>query len=154
MEIRPVKKEDLDGLRVVLDSSKLFPSEYLDDIVEDYLENPHTEDIWFTLVDDQKPVGIGYCALEEMTEGTFNLIAIAVHKEFQGKGAGTKMMQYIEQLLQERSARILIVETSSGSEYELTRKFYENLGYEKEASIRDFWNEGEDKVICWKKLIG
>ena len=46
----------------------------------------------------------------------------------------------------------MIVETSGADEFRLTRKFYENLNYHKEATIRDFWSEGDDKVIYWKKL--
>ena len=41
---------------------------------------------------------------------------------------------------------------SGAPEFELTRKFYEQLGYTKEAVIREFWQKGEDKVIFWKKL--
>lgn len=28
---------------------------------------------------------------------------------------------------------------------------YETLGYSKEAVIRDFWNDGEDKIVYLKK---
>ena len=62
------------------------------------------------------------------------------------------MMQYVEQLLSARSKRILIVETSSDPQYELTRAFYESQAYRQEATIQDFWKEGEHKVIYWKKL--
>lgn len=34
----------------------------------------------------------------------------------------------------------------------LTRKFYQQLGYEKEAVIRDFWDTGDDKVTFRKVL--
>ena len=152
-QIRPVNKVDIAGLKKVLDSSELFPSEFLDDMISEYLNNPSSEEIWFTYTVDQIPVGLGYCAPEKLTNGTFNLYAIAVNQEAQGQGIGHKMMEYIENLLIEKGHRILIVETSSLDHYALTRKFYEKLGYHKEAVIRDFWNEGEDKVIFWKKLI-
>ena len=75
-----------------------------------------------------------------------------MRKELQGQGIGQKMMSYIEKLLIDKGKRILIVETSSIDHYTLTRKFYDKLGYRQEAIIKDFWNEGEDKVIFWKKL--
>lgn len=156
MTIRNVLPQDIGGLKEVLDSSELFPSEYLDDMIADYLNNPATEEIWFTCVaednHEDNHVAIGYCAPEKLTSGTYNLYAIAVRKELQGQGIGQKMMEYIETLLKGNNKRILIVETSSLERYALTRKFYDNLGYGQEAVIRDFWNEGEDKVIFWKKL--
>jgi ribosomal protein S18 acetylase RimI-like enzyme len=152
-EIRMTVESDIKGLKEVLDSSELFPSEYLDDMISDYFNNPESEEIWCTNLFDWKIIGLGYCTPEKLTEGTYNLLAIAVRKELQGKGEGKKMISYIENLLTSQGHRILIVETSSDSQFELTRKFYDQLGYRKEATIQDFWKEGEDKVIYWKKLM-
>lgn len=150
--IRKVQLHDLLGLKEVLDSSELFPSEYLDDLISDYFNNKDTTDIWFTYIDTNRPIALGYCAPEKLTNGTYNLYAIAVRKELQGQGIGKKMMNYIEKLLTDNGNRVLIVETSSMDHYALTRKFYNKLGYRQEAVISDFWNDGEDKVIFWKKL--
>ena len=151
-EIRKIYKSDIPELKKVLDSSGLFPSDYLEDMISDYLANEESTDIWFTTTNKEVPISIGYCAPERLTEGTYNLYAIAVRKDFQGKGIGEKMMNYIEDRLKQNGDRILIVETSSSDDFKLTRKFYENLDYTKEAVIRDFWEDGDDKVIYWKKL--
>ena len=151
-EIRSTVESDIDGLKEVLDSTELFPSAYLDEMIADYFNNPETEEIWFTNLSKGKIIGLGYCTPEKLTEGTYNLLAIAVRKELQGKGEGQKMINYIEHLLSTNGHRILIVETSSDPQYELTRKFYDKLGYRKEATIRDFWKDGEDKVVYWKRI--
>lgn len=150
--IRKVQPQDLTGLKEVLDSSELFPSIYLDDMISDYFNNKDTADIWFTYIDNDIPLALGYCAPEKLTNGTYNLYAIAVRKELQGQGIGQKMMHFIEKLLTDDGNRILIVETSSIDHYALTRKFYHTLGYKQAAVIADFWDEGEDKIIFWKKL--
>jgi ribosomal protein S18 acetylase RimI-like enzyme len=150
--IRKVDLHDLTGLKEVLDSSELFPSEYLDDMIADYFNNKDTTDIWFTCIDNNQPIALGYCAPEKLTNGTYNLYAIAVRKELQGQGIGEKMMNFIEKMLTDNGNRVLIVETSSIDQYALTRKFYKKLGYRQEAVIKDFWNDREDKVIFWKKL--
>lgn len=49
--IRPVTQADIDGLKTVLDSCGLFPSEYLDEMISDYFNNADTQDIWFTCID-------------------------------------------------------------------------------------------------------
>ncbi|MEM9329338.1 MAG: GNAT family N-acetyltransferase [Bacteroidota bacterium] len=152
MEVRKVERKDLEGIRKVIASSELFPPELLDEMIADYLDNPATEDIWFTGEEENELIAVGYCAPEKFTEGTYNLYAIGVLDEQQGKGVGTKMMKYLEDKLRQQSKRVLIVETSGDPQFNLTRKFYLNLGYEQEATIRDFWQEGEDKIIYWKKL--
>ena len=151
-EIRKVIPQDINALKEVLDTSELFPSEMVDDMIHDFLNNESSSDIWLTTLQDGIPISIAYCAPERMTEGTYNLYAIAIHKKYQGNGIGGKMMTYIEDHLRSTGNRILLVETSGLPEYELTRKFYHKCNYHQEAIIRDFYQAGEDKVVFWKKL--
>lgn len=151
-EIRPIVKADLIDLKEVLDSSELFPSEYLEEMISDYFDNPETHDIWFTCVDKNKAVAIGYCVPEKFTEGTYNLLAIGVSKNVQRKGIASKMMHYIEGYLNKNLGRILIVETSSDDAQIGARNFYKKIGYEEVATIKDFWKDGEDKIIFRKRI--
>ncbi|ANQ52151.1 GNAT family N-acetyltransferase [Flammeovirga sp. MY04] len=150
--VRLIKKEDIFALKKVLDSIELFPSEYLEDMISDYLNNSNSDDIWFTKVIDGEAISLGYCSLEKFTNSTYNLLAIGVRKDFQSKSHGKEMVSFIENYLIEKEKRILIVETSGSAGFDSVRLFYEGLGYNKEAVIRDFWEEGDDKVIYWKKL--
>jgi len=124
----------------------------LEDMMANYFNNPDSEDIWFVSIQEDEPIAFGYCAPEKLTEGTYNLYAIGIRADIQGQGIGKKMMSFIEQDLKEKGHRILIVETSGAEDFAPTRKFYENLDFIKEAVIRDFWEDGDDKVIYWKKL--
>jgi len=151
-EIRMVVKEDMIDLKKVLDSIELFPSEMLDDMIADYFNNPESQDVWFTMLENNKPISIGFCAPEKLTDGTYNLYALGVRSDIQSKGIGGKMMTFIENYLKENGHRILIVDTSGTDDFKATRRFYEKLNYTKEAVIRDFWEAGDDKVIYWKKL--
>jgi ribosomal protein S18 acetylase RimI-like enzyme len=151
-KIRAVTSDDIDGLKEVCDSSGLFPSEYLDEMISDYFNNVDTQDIWFAYFEESKPVAIGYCVPEKFTDGTFNLLAIGVSQDSHRKGIASKMMKYIELLLKNKDGRILIVETSTDDAQIGARKFYKKIGYTQEAVIRDFWKDGEDKIVFWKKL--
>lgn len=151
-KIREVIHSDLDSLKIVLDSCGLFPSEYLDDMISDYFHNLDTNEIWFTCVENDSPISIGYCIPEKLTSGTYNLLAIGVSENHQRKGVAVEMMNFIEQKLKTIGARVLIVETSSDDAQIGARNLYQKLGYNQEAVIRDFWNEGEDKIVYWKKL--
>lgn len=150
--IRAVIKSDIDGLKTVVDSSELFPSEYLDEMISDYFNNPETLDIWFTYIDNNKQVAIGYCVPEKLTDGTYNLLAIGVSQDSQGTGIASQMMNYIEQLLKQKDGRILIVETSSDDAQIGARNFYKKIGYLQAAVIKDFWKDGEDKIVFWKRI--
>ena len=151
-KVRPVTADDIDALKAVVQTNGLFPSDMLNDMLIDYLSNKNSSDLWFTYQED-RPVAIAYCAPERMTEGTWNLYLIAVHPDFQGRGIGTSIVHYIEQLLAQRGARILLVETSSLPSFALTQKFYLKCGYEREARIREFYQAGEDKIVFRKSLI-
>jgi ribosomal protein S18 acetylase RimI-like enzyme len=151
-QIRPITQADLEDLKNVVDSCELFPSEYLAEMIDDYLHNPDTQDLWFTCIDDHKAIAIGYCVPEKFTDGTYNLLAIGVARDTQRKGIARDMMQYIEHQLKQKDGRILIVETSSDDAQAAARNFYTRLGYLQTAIIPDFWKEGEDKIVFWKKL--
>ena len=150
--IRKAKCSDIPHLKEVLNTIELFPAEMLEEMMADYLENQESQEIWLTAVENEIPIALAYCAPEKLTEGTFNLYAIGVKGDIQGKGIGAKLMTFLENQLQSAGHRILIVDTSGTADFELTRRFYEKLNYHKEAVIRDFWADGDDKVTYWKRL--
>jgi ribosomal protein S18 acetylase RimI-like enzyme len=99
--VKKASIKDIHGIKEVLDSSQLFPSEYLDDMMAEFLTNAETDDIWFVAEENNDTVGFGYCVPEKLTNGTYNLLAIAVKSDLQGKGIGKQMMYFIETLLEE-----------------------------------------------------
>jgi ribosomal protein S18 acetylase RimI-like enzyme len=86
------------------------------------------------------------------TTGTYDLYWIAVHPEHQGEGGGSRLLDEVERRLTEREARLLVVETSSRTDYESTRRFYERRGYQEHARLADFYSFGDDRVIYAKRL--
>ncbi|HEV7255953.1 MAG TPA: GNAT family N-acetyltransferase [Mesorhizobium sp.] len=149
--VRPIRRADLPALKAVIASNGLFPPEMLDDMTASVFGPHATDDHWLTL-DDGEPVAVAYFAPERMTVGAWNLYLIAVRSDRKGQGLGTRLIAHVERLLAERGERILLVETSGLPEFELTRRFYDRRGYEREARIRDFYQAGEDKVVFWKSL--
>lgn len=97
---------------------------------------------------------IGYACFgaTPSTDNTFDLYWIAVHPSAQRSGAGGMLMSEVEQRLQRRRGRLLVVETSSRDAYAPTRRFYQKRGYEQAARLRDFYARGDDRVILTKPL--
>ncbi len=148
---RQLRHDDIGALRTIIDANQLFPSDMLDDMTSPYLVDPDGEERWF-VIEDQVPVGVAYSAPERMTDGTFNLLLIAVHPDHQGRGIGKALMRAAEEDLVARGARILLVETSGLDAFERPRSFYSGIGYGEEARIRDYYASGEDKVTFRKEL--
>ncbi|HBW87015.1 MAG TPA: hypothetical protein DEF82_09840 [Crocinitomicaceae bacterium] len=151
-QVKAVKEKDINKLKEVIDSCGLFPSMYLDPMISDYLNNPSSSELWYAYHANEEVAGFIYCVPEKFTFGTYNLLAIGVSANHQRKGIAKKMLSFIEKDLKTRNARMLIIETSSDSAQQGARFLYDKLGYTKEAIIRGFWNEKEDKIIYLKKL--
>ena len=116
-----------------------------------YLSGEPTDEFWLTF-DDKEPIAVAYCAPERMTQGTWNLLLIAVHPDKQSQGIGAAIMAHVEKMLTERGERVLLVETSGLDAFARTRSFYSRIGYDEEARIREFYQAGEDKVVFRKAL--
>lgn len=152
MELRSTRSEDISALKLVLDGAELFPSELLPDMLSGFLSNEECEDIWLSVVVDGEPIGFCYAIPEPLTDGTWNMLAIAVLPAKQGLGAGAAIINELETNLREKGARVLIADTSGTDTFVSARAFYRQNGYSEEARIRDFWAAGDDKVVFWKRL--
>lgn len=108
--------------------------------------------LWLVICEGDRVVGFAYCEPERLTDGTHNLLAIAVSPDRQRCGVGKSLVGAVEQHLSLSAGRILLVETSSLDDYAGTRAFYDGLGFSREAVIRDYYADGEHKVVFWKKL--
>lgn len=86
------------------------------------------------------------------TDATYDLYWIAVDPARHGSGTGTRLLGEVERQLASRSARLLVVETSSRADYGATRHFYERRGYHRAARVADFYAPGDDRLILTKRI--
>ena len=149
--IRPFRPADLLAVKGIVDAVELFPSEMLDGMVPEGDTAPENGAFWL-VHDDGGPRAVAYCAPEQMTSGTWNLLLIAVHPSHQGRGIGAALMEHVERRLGGQGERVLLVETSGTDEFERTRGFYHRLGYDREACIREYYDAGDDKIVFRKAL--
>ena len=83
---------------------------------------------------------------------TYDLYWIAVDPATQGSGCGTILLNEVERRLQGLNARMVVVETSSRSDYGNTRGFYAHRGYVEAARARDFYAPADDRITFTKRL--
>lgn len=139
-------------LAIVRDSSQLDENGFVhvQEILNNYLAG-ESDDLWFT-ADDDEPVGVAYCALEPVTDGTWNLLMLWTRRDRSGQGHGSALVSRVEKVLTERNARLLIVETSGLPNFETARAFYSKCGFAQEARIKNFFAAGDDKIVYTKML--
>ena len=102
--------------------------------------------------DGDRVLGFAIYGPRDLTDGVFDLYWIAVDPEARCNGVGSKLLTASEEAVRAAGGRILIAETSGTPLYEPTRKFYLSMGYENEATIKDFYMIGDDLKIFTKRI--
>lgn len=102
--------------------------------------------------DDGQLVAYACYGATPSTDGTFDLYWIAVDDAVRGRGVGRQLLGEVESQLQTRGARLVVAETSSRSDYEPTRRFYDRRAYREVARVASFYAPGDDRLIYAKRL--
>ena len=102
--------------------------------------------------DGGQVLGFAIYGPRDLTNGVFDLYWIAVDPEARFKGVGRALLTASEEAVRARGGRMLIAETSGTPDYASTRKFYLRMGYENEATIKDFYSVGDDLKIFTKHV--
>ncbi|MBV9125016.1 MAG: GNAT family N-acetyltransferase [Planctomycetes bacterium] len=154
--IRPTKPEDTPELLALASGTEVFkPHEIiaLEEVLNDYHQFNQGEGHRAVTYEQQgQIVGFAYFAPRAMTDRTWDLYWIAVTRQTQARGIGTRLLHHIEEAIRGLQGRLLLIETSSLPHYDLTRRFYVKHKYEQAAVIKDFYSDGDDLVIFRKRL--
>ncbi len=145
--IRDLEATDLPELAAVIGATGLFPPELLAGMAAPYLAG-EAEEIWL-----RGGPALAFAAPERMTDRCWNMLLLAVHPAEQRRGTGAALVAAVEREAAARGARLILVETSGLPDFDGTRAFYRRCGYREEARIRDFYRDGEDKVVFRKRLM-
>ncbi len=89
---------------------------------------------------------------DELAPGVWNMLFIAVSEHQRNSGIGSQLIEYIEKELLSKKARLLIVETSSQEYFIPARKFYEKNNFTLTATIPNYYEVGDDKIIYYKSI--
>lgn len=154
--LRPLRRAHRARLEQLTRGTGLFREEEVATAVELLDESlAGDEDYQFVgAFDGEELIGYACWGPTPGTEGTWDLYWIVVDRAHQGRGIGTQLLSEVEQRRTPRAARLMVVETSSRSDYEPTRAFYESRGYKKTATIPAYYAPGDDLVIYTKELRG
>ena len=107
---------------------------------------------WLVEKEDERVLGYACYGPRSLTSGTFDLYWIAVDPNARRGGIGRKLLAASEEAVRKLGGRLLVLETSGMATYVPTRNFYLHTGYTLEATLKDFYKEGDDLVIFTKHL--
>ena len=102
--------------------------------------------------DGAQVLGFSIYGYRDLTDGVFDLYWIAVDPNTRRNGVGRALLTASEEAVRKMGGRIIIAETSGTAEYASTREFYVRMGYENEATIKDFYSVGDDLKIFTKRV--
>jgi ribosomal protein S18 acetylase RimI-like enzyme len=146
--IRALTRDDLSTARDLITAVDLFPAVLLAEMAEPFLSG-QSEELWLIAGDG---TGLAYAAPERMTDGTWNLLLLAVHPNAQRQGLARALVHQVEAHLRTQCARLLLVETSDSPAFAGTRQVYPRLGFAQVARIADYYQAGEAKVVFARPL--
>jgi len=163
MTTRPIRTatgDDLPRIKAIAVAAEMFTVDEVaifDEMFGGFLDGSMEGHQWLVVTNDNGAVtGAANYAPEPFSDRMWNLYFIAVRPDQQGQGLGRALMAQAEAELTamgDATARVLIVETSSTPQYALTREFYNKIGYDEEARIREFYGPNDDKVVFLKSLV-
>lgn len=151
-----VNRDDLENVREILHSGGFFYDFEIAvaiELVEETLESDGESDYHF-LFAELDGTTIGYTCFGHIacTKHSWDLYWIGAHNDSRGSGLGKKLMNETENIIRTLGGKAIYIETSSREKYLPTQKFYDSCGCELIASIKDFYDEGDDKMI-YKRIV-
>lgn len=150
------KQSDIEDVREIILSSGFFLEHEIPvalELVQERIEKGIASEYYFVFADiNGKPVAYACFGPIPCTLGSFDLYWIATHGSYRGKGIGKQLIAEVEREVKLMGGRAVYIETAGKPQYVPTRKFYETCGYLDEARLKDYYADGDDKIMYSKRL--
>jgi ribosomal protein S18 acetylase RimI-like enzyme len=87
-----------------------------------------------------------------LTENRYDLYWIVVDPAYSRHGIGSQLLTAMEEELGQAGPGHIYIDTSSTEGYAKARAFYEKNGYHIASLLKDFYRDGDDRVLYLKKF--
>lgn len=154
--MRPATPSDSASIVELVIQAELFPpeaQEFIEDMMSAYFATGQATG-HACIVDDHgdQVVGVAYYQPKAAADRVWDLTMLAVLPGDRLRGRGAALLAQVEHDLSVQGQRLLLIETSASAHFDAARKFYARNGYDEEARIRDYWEDGDDLVLFRKAL--
>lgn len=150
------REDDIRTVRDIVLSTGFFYDHEVEiaaELVEERLRQGESSGYHFVFGEiDGRTVAYSCFGSDVMSKTCFDLYWIATHNDYRGKGIGRQVLAETEKHAKAMGCIILIAETSGLPHYAPTRAFYISTGFELEASIKDYYTLGDDKLFFTRRI--
>lgn len=147
-----IEPGDREAIRALVAGTRAFKPHEVDvamELVDIALTQKDQDDYHpYVLREDDGTVAAYACfGKNPMTKATYDLYWIATRADRMGKGYGRAMVAFVVGEIRRAGGKLLVIETSSQESYGSTRIFYDRIGATLAATLPDYYDEGDDKLI-------
>jgi GNAT superfamily N-acetyltransferase len=147
---------DIKRVTEIVKSTKFFYDHEIEvaaELVKERLECGESSGYYFIFADlDGITVAYSCFGPVSMSKTCFDLYWIATHNSYRGKGIGRQLLEETIRQAGNMGCKIIIAETSGLEHYSPTRAFYISNKFDLEARLRDFYDEGDDKLFYTRRI--
>jgi len=141
----------------MLIETRVFSQEEIDvamELIDIVLKDENQNDYKIHCMVDDQDQAVGYICYGPipMTQGAFDLYWISVDPNFQGRGIGSKLLNFLEEVVREKGGRMVLADTSTIPQYEKTKNFYLQNGFQEVAIVPDYYYPGNDRITFCKRI--
>jgi GNAT superfamily N-acetyltransferase len=159
MELQPLIPDDREKISTLLLQGNVFNRKEIQvslEVIDEALNGAGRKDyqVFCAFDNDRNLVGFICFGPIPMTERCYDLYWLKVDEASSRKGVGGRLLGFMEECVAREGARRIYVETSSTAPYQAARSFYEKHGYQLVCSLKDFYREGDHKMIFMKEVSG
>jgi GNAT superfamily N-acetyltransferase len=157
MELQPLIPGDREKISRLLRQGNVFNREEIRvalEVIDAALNGAGSKDyqVFCAFENDRSLTGFICFGPIPMTERCYDLYWLKVDEASSRKGVGGRLLGFMEEFVAREGARRIYVETSSTAPYQAARSFYEKHGYKLVCSLKDFYREGDHKMIFMKEV--
>lgn len=150
------EKRDIKRVMEIVESTKFFYDHEVEiaaELVAERLAQGESTGYYFVFAEVDGVTAAYACfGPITMSKTCFDLYWIATHNDFRGKGIGRQLLEETYKHAINMGCKIIIAETSGLEHYAPTRAFYISNKFDLEATLKNFYDEGDDKLFYTKRI--
>lgn len=154
--IREIKQDDKVKLEDILFRTNNFSDDERKiaiELIDSAIVNANKGDYFIKVLEEaDEPLGYYCIGKRALTDGVFDLYWIVIDPQITGNGLGSLLLKDAEKEIKNLNGKLILAETSSRKDYDLTREFYKKNNYQELAVIKDFYKKNDSLIIFGKYL--